>query len=397
MMSSSQVIRHTRLLFAHIIYPCQYPSYRISIKTMMQFTQVILTLLIFQPSLGNGLIQKNPRYQHRRGVRNENGTLQQMQNPSANLLGLNRQITLKRSNRYNYNSKADSNDEHPYSADATTSTSSGNKSLLAKSAGIYLTSTIALAKLGILGEGYTYASIAQDTGITLLTSVAALIFVKVITKLAADGVLEARDSRKIIHTLSAPLFMLCWPLFSHEIGARFFAAFVPALQALRLYLAGTSSDDNGMNELSNAISRSGEKEEVLGGPFIYVVVLFSAVMLCFTDSLSGVIALSTMAAGDGMADIIGRRFGKNNKWFFCKSKSIAGSLAFIVASSFCSIGLASWLIYTHAIVVALPMGSLVSRILFISVVSALVELFPVGDDNWSVPIAAGALSSILVY
>jgi len=342
-----------------------------------------------------GLIQKTPRYQHRgTAARKERGI--QLQHPS--IKGLHKIIHEKVRPHFDSHLYADANEEEYSSAqEATPISSSGKKEFLALSAGIYLASTIALAKLGILGQGYTDALIAQDTGVALLTTFLALIFVKVVTKLAADGVLQSRDSRKIIHILSAPLFMICWPLFSCEWGARLFAAFVPALQALKLYIAATSSDDVDSNELANAISRSGDKEEVLGGPFIYVIILLSAIMLNFRDNLSGAIALCTMAAGDGMADIIGRRFGKTNKWFFSESKSIAGTMGFIVSAALCSIGLASWLMYTNAIVVALPMGALVSRIILISVVSALVELLPVGDDNWSVPITAGVLSSILIY
>lgn len=288
---------------------------------------------------------------------------------------------------------------------------SNNKIILAKSAGIYLTSCILLAKLNLLGSDYTDILIAKDFGVSLLTTVLALIFVKTITKLAAEGILQARDSRKIIHMFSAPLFILFWPLFSDVWGARFFAAFVPALQALRLWFAGTGggggSSSDGMNqdgkyqdddsmELANAISRSGERQEALGGPFIYVVILFSAIILCFRDNLSGVVALSTMAAGDGMADIVGRRFGRNNKWFFNENKSVAGSLGFVVAASICSTGLAAWLMYTNAVTVGLSMSALVSRIVLISILSTLVELLPGTDDNWSVPIAAGALSSLLI-
>lgn len=290
---------------------------------------------------------------------------------------------------------------------------SRNTLVLAKSSAIYLTSCIVLAKLHVFGSGYTDAYIAQDLGVTVLTTVLALLFVKTITQLAARGVLEARDSRKIIHMLSAPLFILCWPLFSDVWGARFFAAFVPALQALRLWLAGTASsnhdsystttdynndddnDDDSM-ELANAISRSGDREEALGGPFIYVVILFSAIMLSFRDNLSGVIALSTMAAGDGMADIIGRRYGKNNKWFFSEKKSVAGTLGFLLTASMCSIGLVAWLMYTHSVTVTLSMGVLISRIVWISAISAFVELIPGTDDNWSVPITAGILSYILI-
>jgi dolichol kinase len=97
-----------------------------------------------------------------------------------------------------------------------------------------------------------------------------------------------------------------------------------------------------------------------------------------------------------MADIIGRRFGKNNKWFFSEKKSVAGTIGFLVTASICSIGLTAWLMYTHSVAVTMPMSVLVSRIVFISAISALVELVPGADDNWSVPITAGVLSFFLI-
>jgi len=107
-------------------------------------------------------------------------------------------------------------------------------------------------------------------------------------------------------------------------------------------------------------------------------------------------ALSAMAAGDGMADIIGRRFGKGNKWFFNKDKSVAGTVAFIVASSICSIGLGLFLQSVGAITVALPFAELVGKFVTISALVALIELIPAVDDNWSVPIGAAILSLILL-
>lgn len=268
-----------------------------------------------------------------------------------------------------------------------------DKTILATSAIGYLASIIALSKLNLLGSDLD-ASLVYNLVVTIITTVLSLIFVKGITKLSAEGILQPRDSRKIIHTFSAPLFMLLWPFFTHDWGARLFAAFVPFLQAVRLWLAGTRSIDE--NELANAISRSGDKEEVLGGPFIYVIILFASISLFFCDNLTGVIALCTMAAGDGMADILGRRFGKNNKWFFSESKSIAGTLGFIASAAACSITIASWLLYTNTITMAIPFSALVERILFISTVSSMVELMPFADDNWTVPITAGVLASILI-
>jgi len=274
---------------------------------------------------------------------------------------------------------------------------SGSTSILLGVSVTYLAVATVLAKLNILGP-YTNKLLAQDVGTSLLTTVLALAFVKSITYMASKGILEARDSRKIIHMCSAPLFMITWPLFSGLSGARIFAAFVPILQCCRLWLAGTNRGGSDESELAGAISRSGDAAEALKGPFIYVVILFTSIMLFFCDNLTGVVALSTMAAGDGLADIFGRRFGKNNKWPFSESKSIAGSAAFVIAATLCSFGLSAWLIHTGTIATSMAVGwDMAQRIFFISFVSAAVELLPIGDDNWSVPIAAAVLSSILLY
>jgi dolichol kinase len=66
--------------------------------------------------------------------------------------------------------------------------------------------------------------------------------------------------------------------------------------------------DNQYSVLTPAFSsRSGSKTEALGGPLIYTTVLFLCTLLFFRDSPIGVVAMTQMAAGDGIADIIGRQ------------------------------------------------------------------------------------------
>ena len=99
-----------------------------------------------------------------------------------------------------------------------------------------------------------------------------------------------------------------------------------------------------------------------------------------------------------MADIVGRRYGKNNKWFFNKEKSIAGSLAFILFSFITSIGLIKWLYYNQCLELPhLTMITLELRLATISIFSAFVELIPIGDDNWSVPLFAAFMTFALFY
>ena len=98
-----------------------------------------------------------------------------------------------------------------------------------------------------------------------------------------------------------------------------------------------------------------------------------------------------------MADIVGRRFGKSNKWPFSKTKSVAGSTAFVVASTLTSTMLAIWMSYTGCLTLPMSMPELIPRIAAISLVSAGIELLPFADDNWTVPLSAALLSGILLY
>ena len=181
-----------------------------------------------------------------------------------------------------------------------------------------------------------------------------------------------------------------------------FASIVPILLSVRLFVAGTggnSEEDAGSeNELAKAISRSGDVKEALQGPLVYTLVLLISTFLFWTDSPIGVVAIATMALGDGLADLVGRRLGSTNKWPFNTSKSMAGSAAFVVGSFLGSFGLISWLV---GMGVMDPLGfstlGLMGRLSVISVVCAGIELLPVVDDNWSVPISAAALAVYLLH
>jgi phytol kinase len=266
-----------------------------------------------------------------------------------------------------------------------------------------LTAVIAAAKTGILrgpldlatGEYgiYTDAMILRDTGSTALAAALAFVLVKAITLGYEKGVYDSKVSRKLSHTLSAPLFMLFYPIFSPADGARFFAGLVAFVNGVRLYLAGSGSGDS---SLARSVSRSGDKSEALGGPFIYVCLFELFILLFWRSNVIGIIAASTMAAGDGMADLVGRKWGRNNKWWFSEDKSIAGSTAFAVSSSLTSFGLVNWLSAMGCLETSLGTTDLAIRIIAISVICAMVELLPIGDDNYTVPLSAAALASLLL-
>ncbi|CAB9526953.1 Phytol kinase 1, chloroplastic [Seminavis robusta] len=244
-------------------------------------------------------------------------------------------------------------------------------------AAVTLASVSLAAKLGILhgpllaGGGfgpYTDAMIARDAGSAVLCGILGYLFVKVNEWFAEKGYLDPRDSRKIIHTFSAPLFMVLWPLFSPAVGARFFAASISFINVLKLYIAGSGGDDS----LAFAVS---------------------SIALFWKDGPVGIVALSAMAAGDGLADLLGRRYGRKNKWFFNKDKSIAGSTAFWIGGTACALTLLKIMSIPLNPVIPLEPELVVAGIVLIT---ALLEVVPVEglDDNWIVPLSAAVLTAL---
>lgn len=224
----------------------------------------------------------------------------------------------------------------------------------------------------------------------------AILWVKTFNLLKMNGVLHQNLSRKLVHTTAGPLFVATWPLFSMDPGARFCAAVIPALNALRLIVVGSGlvKDD----AMVKSVSRSGNRAELLGGPLYYCFVLIGATLFCWRDNPAGMIAISLMCGGDGLADIIGRKFGKSNPLPYNTNKSFAGSLAMFVGglamsalyiSVFCSLGY--YPCYT--------LTTLLPPLLLICLAATLLESLPINtllDDNISVPILAAGMALALL-
>lgn len=241
--------------------------------------------------------------------------------------------------------------------------------------------------------------VVRDVACTLGGTVGAVGWLGVWTWLAQKGLVDSKVSRKVVHCGSGPLFLLTWPLFSNTYLTRAIASIVPATNALRLLKAGTSSGEKGKDSgLVSAISRSGNPAEVLQGPFVYTLVLLASTAGGWL-TIPAISAVCQMAAGDGMADLVGRRWG-TVKWPWSETKSVAGSAAFFVAAFLATLGEIAWF---HAFgSLAISPEECVGRVAIISAACALVELIPlqrflgiVGDDNFSVPIVGAGLAMLL--
>ena len=238
---------------------------------------------------------------------------------------------------------------------------------------------------------------ARNAACAVLLLLSSIAWIKLCNLMSSAGITSQYVSRKLVHMGSGPLFVLCWPLFTTGLGGQLAALCVPILSVLRLLRAGRAPADSAAGaELVRAISRSGDKREALEGPMVYTLVLVAATAFGWRSIVS-VVAVNQMAIGDGMADIIGRKFGRN-RWpkFIEKSgkKSVEGSVAFaFFAFVACALMVELFKLSGLATIGA---AQAAPALLLISVVAAIVELLPLGDDNLTVPLTSAVLAAILL-
>ncbi|KAI3809235.1 hypothetical protein L1987_25205 [Smallanthus sonchifolius] len=224
----------------------------------------------------------------------------------------------------------------------------------------------------------------QDAGATLLVVAGAYVLVSSFDNLTQRQIIEQSLSRKLVHILSGLLYMGCWPIFSTSTDARYFAALVPLLNCARLLVHGLSLVTN--EDLIKSVTREGKPEELLRGPLYYVLMLILSTVFFWRESPIGVVSLSMMCGGDGIADIMGRRFGIH-KIPCNKDKSWAGSISMFIVGFLISTGM----LYYFSIFGYFELNwvSTMERVAAVALMATLVESLPTKgglDDNISVPL-----------
>ena len=289
----------------------------------------------------------------------------------------------------------------------------------------------------------TAAIVTRDVLVALFALAASYAWLKVWDVLANRQLIAPTLSRKMVHTTSVPLFMLTWPLFSADptipmyaasragfnvperilglvLSPRGLATAVPAILAIRLVLAGTGlSTDTLVNALARqkaALRKyadrashpgdraaspliTGDRREALQGPLYYcIAVTFCTFLFWRGPSPIGILALIQLCVGDGLADVVGRRW-RTWRWPFriggvdASQKTVGGTLAFIVSAFVVS---CAYVAFFHACgcvqvtvaQAALPIG-------WLTLACAAVELLAPGDDNITVPLAACLIGMLL--
>lgn len=225
----------------------------------------------------------------------------------------------------------------------------------------------------------------------VLTFAAAVIWVRINEYAAHQGWIESKLSRKLIHIGTGPIFVLCWLLFPNDNASRYLAALVPLAITAQFFLVGIGAiKDEGAVK---AMSRSGDRREILYGPLFYGIIFVVLTIGYWYDSPIGMAALMALCGGDGLADILGRRYGKVSLPWTAR-KSWIGMLGMFIGSwtlSAAMIGL-----FVRLGIFSASFEGILLPITLISLGATLVESLPLREvDNITITLTALILGHLL--
>jgi len=225
-----------------------------------------------------------------------------------------------------------------------------------------------------------------------ITLVIAFLWLRINDFSASRGWISNKISRKIIHIGTGPIFILCWMLFPDTDLSPYLAAVVPLIITIQFALVGMGviQDPTAVK----AMSRSGNRQEILRGPLYYGLVFVILTIVYWRNTPIGIIALMTLCGGDGLADVVGKRWGKISlPW--SKRKSLLGSLTMFLGSFIFST-IMIWIFITQGYF-STPVNNSILKITLIALTTTLVESLPYNDiDNLTVP-ATALLFAHLVF
>ncbi|MCJ7463199.1 MAG: phosphatidate cytidylyltransferase [Thermoplasmata archaeon] len=133
---------------------------------------------------------------------------------------------------------------------------------------------------------------------------------------------RVKNSRKLVHILTGGIIFFWWSFDSRLVMAGLAAfPFVPLL------LLATPKSPVGFLRRSPLGARSSEGHEY--GLVMYAISWTVIAYFLFGDLVAASIAIAAMSFGDGMGDLVGRRFGRLR---YMPHRTLEGSLAVFIAT-----------------------------------------------------------------
>jgi phytol kinase len=225
----------------------------------------------------------------------------------------------------------------------------------------------------------------------VLTFAIAIAFLRLMEFLAHRGFIESRLSRKLIHIGMGPVFVLCWLIYPDASISRWLAVLVPMLITVQFALVGTGviRDEAAVK----AMSRTGDRREILRGPLFYGLMVMAITLIYWKDSLIGIPALMMMCGGDGIADIVGRRVD-SARLPWSPEKSLAGTLSVFAGGWLVTVFV--FAIYVWAGAFNSPLSGYLLPVTWIALGAAAVESLPFRDiDNLTLTMVSALIGHLV--
>lgn len=175
-------------------------------------------------------------------------------------------------------------------------------------------------------------ALVSNTIVALLTVLYVKSAIFLTDVLVVKNIIRPVTSRKIVH-MSAASWIMFWPLFDQSHWSWRLNVTVPVVFSLRLFIKGAIIKDPNDEDV-RVMSRSGNPSELLYGPLQFTLIMIWLGLTKFMSEESCII-MGALGYGDGIAPLIGFRFGKHKYRFpFSGVKSFEGSLAVFLGTIF---------------------------------------------------------------
>ncbi|CAL4989927.1 unnamed protein product [Urochloa decumbens] len=240
---------------------------------------------------------------------------------------------------------------------------------------------------------WTENPLVRDAGAAVLTGVAAAVVLRFWEEVANRSLLDQKLCRKLVHITVGLVYFLMWPL-SDDVFARFLAPLIIIINIIKVTVIGLGVvKDEGV---VNSMTRHGDSRELLNGPLYYACAITLATIVFWRTSPISIAVICNLCAGDGVADIVGRRLGQV-KLPHNPEKSYAGSIAMFMAGFIASV---LYMCYFSIFGFVEKSWSMVGAFGVTSLAAAVVESLPIStrlDDNLTVPLASVLVGALVFY
>ena len=136
-------------------------------------------------------------------------------------------------------------------------------------------------------------------------------------------------ARKVVH-IAAGSWLIFWPLYDSGHWTKYLNITPALLWTILLVVKGFTAKED--DKALKTMTRTGNRGELLKGP-LYFTLVMNIMGTFFYYSAGAIVAMGFLGWGDGMAPIIGKRFGVH-KYKVLSQKSLEGSLAFLIFGLF---------------------------------------------------------------